>query len=265
LESTLPALQQRLLYGLPMARVRRPLGCPACRTSGYRGRMAIVELVPVTPALRDAITRRASPAELVYVARESGISTLWDSGMQHVLAGDTSLAELLDSVSPPETGDKAPQEDIDALLAQLLGSSAPRLATGRPPGAAAASKPNATPRVLVVDDDAAGRRVRARELSESGFIVSEAADGTSALELAKRLRPDVVVTEFALPGLDAIGLLGALESESLAVRVVVLTAQPDEAMDRWLEESGARAVLRRDLSTALLAKRLHELSRAPRD
>jgi hypothetical protein len=86
--------------------------------------MAILEIAPVTDALRSAITRRAAAAELVHMARESGISSLWDSGMHHVLAGATSLAELLDHVSPPETGDAAPQEDIDALLSQLLDSMA---------------------------------------------------------------------------------------------------------------------------------------------
>jgi hypothetical protein len=50
--------------------------------------------------------------------------------MQHVLAGETSLAELLDTVSPPASSDEAPQQDIDALLAQLLGPSTRRRGPG---------------------------------------------------------------------------------------------------------------------------------------
>jgi CheY-like chemotaxis protein len=258
LESELPALQQRLLYGLPTAKVRRPVGCLACRTTGYRGRLAIAEVVPVTPALRDAITRRASPAELVHVAREAGIPTLWDSGMHHVLAGETSLAELLDTVPPPETGEEAPQEDIDALLSQLLGTPAMKPSSPAPVLAA----PVAPVRVLIVDDDAASRRARAASLSEAGYQIYEAADGTSALEHAKRLKPDIVITEVALPGLDAVGLLRAFAAEKLKSAVVVLTAQPDEAMDGWLRDAGARAVLRRDGPATELLRRLRELARA---
>src|SRR5205085_7772293 len=107
-------------------------------------------------------------------------------------------------------------------------------------------------RVLIVDDDAASRRARATTLSEAGYQIYEAADGTSGLEYAKRLKPDIVLTEVALPGLDAVGLLGALASEKLSAAVVVFTAQADEAMDAWLRDAGARAVLRRDVPMAEL-------------
>ena len=129
-ESALPAQQRRLLYGLPLAGVRRPVGCPMCRATGYRGRMAIAEILPVSPALRAGLMRRAAPAELLHLARATVAPSLWDSGMHHVLAGETSLAELLDTVSPPESSDEAPQQDIDALLAQLLGPSTRRRGPG---------------------------------------------------------------------------------------------------------------------------------------
>ncbi|MEO6526854.1 MAG: ATPase, T2SS/T4P/T4SS family [Gemmatimonadaceae bacterium] len=241
IESELPALQQRLLSGLPTASGRHPVGCPTCRSTGYLGRLAIAEVVPVTLSLRDAITRRASPAELVHLARESGIPTLWDSGMQHVLSGATSLAELLDNVAPPETGDAAPQEDIDALLAQLLGGASKTPSAPKPPVAPPARPPvratvvtapkPARLRVLLVDGDAEAREVRSRELTLAGFTVIEAVDGASALQLARNVRADAVLTAVALPGLDAIGPLRT------------------------------RIVMSRDLSTAELVKELHELVR----
>jgi type II secretory ATPase GspE/PulE/Tfp pilus assembly ATPase PilB-like protein len=113
--SELPALERQLLEGLPTGNVRRPVGCEECRGTGYRGRMAIVELVTITPALHDAIARRAVAAELVHLVRKEGVSSLWESGIQHVLDGTTSLVEVLDAVAPPE-----PPEDFDALLSEGL-------------------------------------------------------------------------------------------------------------------------------------------------
>ena len=221
-ESELPAQQQRLLYGLPTASVRRPVGCAACRTTGYSGRLAIAEVVPLTRAIRDAIARRAAPSELAHLARETGIPSLWDSGMQHVLSG--VLQRL---VRPAVLPSRVPPPARVSRPAQVVAAAS-----------GARRTPSRVQRVLVVDDDAAARRARVRELAQAGFTVSEAADGTSALEIIKRLKPDAVVTEVALPGLDAIGLL---------------------AMDAWLAESGARAVLRRSVSAAELVKRLRAL------
>jgi FixJ family two-component response regulator len=70
------------------------------------------------------------------------------------------------------------------------------------------------------------------------------------------LRPDLVLTEVALPKLDAIGLLGALAAESIQCAVVVITEHVDDAMETWLRESGARDVLRRDLPIAAISDRL---------
>jgi type II secretory ATPase GspE/PulE/Tfp pilus assembly ATPase PilB-like protein len=288
--SELPELQQRLLYGLPMAKLRRPVGCAECRTTGYMGRTAIAEVVPMVPAMREAIAGGATPDELAHVAREHGMRTLWDSGMSRVLEGVTSLAELLDTVAPPtEVGGAAPQEDIDALLAQLLGSphmhpvaavaptlpietpapeapaepTAPVLPVMTMAAADASTVPTSTPsapvRVLLVDDDGVARRALAKQLTQAGFEVLQAADGTAAVTFAKRLRPDIILTEVALPRLDAVGLLGALASENAPFTVVVHTAQADEALHLWLREAGARAILPRDMPTAQLVERLREL------
>ncbi|MEO8560810.1 MAG: ATPase, T2SS/T4P/T4SS family [bacterium] len=129
--SELPALERELLEGLPIGNVRRPVGCEACRGTGYSGRMAIVELVPIVPSLHDTIARRAVAAELVHSVRMQGIPSLWDSGIQHVLAGTTSLAEVLDAVAPPEMGSTV-AADFDALLAEALASPRPRRGAATP-------------------------------------------------------------------------------------------------------------------------------------
>jgi type II secretory ATPase GspE/PulE/Tfp pilus assembly ATPase PilB-like protein/CheY-like chemotaxis protein len=266
--SELPEAQQRLVYGLPAARLRRPVGCALCRNTGYRGRTAMVSVVEWGPALASA-HESARDADLTAIARTEGMPTLWDAGMTRVLDGVTSLAELLDTLPPPADDDRsAPQQDIDALLSQLLGSphmqpepAAPPVAPEVPPTAEAppvapAHAAEARLRVLVVDDHAESRRLLAMALEAEGLTVLQAADGEAALSYVRRLRPDVVLTEVALPKLDAVGLLAALSADPVPTPVVVCTSQVDAELVAWLLESGARDVVGRDAPIAELVHRL---------
>jgi CheY-like chemotaxis protein len=115
--------------------------------------------------------------------------------------------------------------------------------------------------VLVVDDDGAARRALAHDLAEAGLLVLQAADGVAALAYVKRLHPDVVLTEAALPRLDAIGMLAALAGLESAPVVVVRTEQRNDALASWLREAGAGAVLPHALPAVELAARLKELAR----
>jgi type II secretory ATPase GspE/PulE/Tfp pilus assembly ATPase PilB-like protein/ActR/RegA family two-component response regulator len=258
--SELPEAQQELLSGLPTSKLRRAVGCARCRGTGYEGRTAVVEVVPITHELQDAIARRADAPALALLARECGITNLWDSGLSRVLDGVTSIGELLDHVSPcAEAGEgTVAQGDIDALLAQLLGAPMKQRLVATPE---ADAPPSAPIRVLLVDDDAPARRALAKELASPGIGVIEAADGASALVLARRLRPDVILTEVALPRLDAIGLLQGLAAESFVPAVVAFTSQEDAALHALLREEGAVDVLSRDTAPAAISERLLQAAR----
>ena len=75
----------------------RPAGCEICRHSGYRGRMAVHEVLPVNTALKDKIIRRVSEQELWEAAKAEypGLHSLEEDGMQKVKAGFTSVQELV--------------------------------------------------------------------------------------------------------------------------------------------------------------------------
>ncbi len=73
----------------------RGRGCPACKNSGYRGRLAIFELMMVDERFHDAITRRAGAPEYGRLAREGGMKTLFEDGLRRALAGETTLDEVL--------------------------------------------------------------------------------------------------------------------------------------------------------------------------
>ena len=72
----------------------RATGCPQCDFQGYRGRLAIMELLRLDPDLDELIARRATARELHHAAASRGFTRLADDGTRRVLDGDTSLEEL---------------------------------------------------------------------------------------------------------------------------------------------------------------------------
>lgn len=82
-------------------------------------------------------------------------------------------------------------------------------------------------RVLVVDDESKIREILRRYLEEDGYNVSEAADGDTALRVARDVAPDLVVLDVMMPGIDGIEVLRVLRSES-DVPVILLTARTEE-------------------------------------
>lgn len=77
------------------AGVYRPQGCPMCGQTGYYGRTGVFELLPVTDTIRTMIVQGASHSDLHNAAIKEGMRTLLADGAQKVLAGVTSVEELL--------------------------------------------------------------------------------------------------------------------------------------------------------------------------
>lgn len=75
------------------ATLYRAVGCKKC-TQGYKGRVGVYEVVPVTETMRGLIMRNANAMEIDALAREEGYTSLYHSGVDKVLEGITSLEEL---------------------------------------------------------------------------------------------------------------------------------------------------------------------------
>ncbi len=78
------------------AQVYKPVGCPRCSGSGYRGRTGIYEVLRVSPRIEDLILAKAGAQALRVAARRDGMRTLRQAAWHKALAGDTSLAEVFD-------------------------------------------------------------------------------------------------------------------------------------------------------------------------
>ena len=80
-----------------------PGGCVRCGQSGYKGRTGLYEVMTMTDALRRLILDRASHDDLRALAREQGMRTLREDGLEKVREGITSIAEVLRVVGNAET------------------------------------------------------------------------------------------------------------------------------------------------------------------
>ncbi|MEX3962360.1 GspE/PulE family protein [Paraburkholderia sp. EG286B] len=76
-------------------------GCEACHGIGYRGRVGIHEVLPISETIRDLIVTGSGAHEIARAARRSGVATLRDAALARVRDGTTSLAEALAATEAP--------------------------------------------------------------------------------------------------------------------------------------------------------------------
>ena len=100
-EEHTPSTEELALIGLTKKDVKSNLfkskGCADCRNTGYRGRTAIFEMIPMARELRKLVFDNANEDEIRQAAIKNGMVTLRDAGNERVLDGTTSIEEVLRS------------------------------------------------------------------------------------------------------------------------------------------------------------------------
>jgi len=257
--------------------------CAECTQTGYRGRMAVVEVLTVNSDIERLVGEGETPDRISEAARRSGMKTLWDSGIEHVRAGETSLDELLRVVEPPmEPQARRPSSVREAGPEPTRGRED---ANGRAVPTPQRNNPVKSPppvlpdealqllddlfdetfngkkTVLLVEDEAPLRHVLRDLLEREGFTVVEAADGVEALDEIDRSAPDVLVLDLNLPRLDGYGVLSHLRARPSTAKlpVIVLTAKGDEDNEVRVFETGANDFLTKPFRPRALSARLRAL------
>lgn len=268
-------------------------GCNECGNTGYRGRLALMEVLLADAEVERRIAAGETTDKVVEAARMGGLRTLWESGVDHVIAGSTDLEELLRVVEAP-LDQPASRRDVRAEPRHL---SAESPAVARPITPAPVAPPALQPltatvspldvpvlkgeafelldglsadsgrvgrsTILLVEDEEPLRLVLRDLLERDGFHVVEAGDGVAALDEIDRHPPDAVVLDLNLPRLDGYGVLARLRARpaTYELPVVVLTARADEDNEVRVFELGANDFLTKPFRPRALTARLRALLR----
>ncbi len=271
-------LRRWLPTGTPLYRAA---GCPDCAVTGYRGRFSVVEVLTITPEVERRIASGETADQIAVAARRAGMTSLWDSGLAHVLRGETTIDELTRVVEVPQEDEPPPpaatpgrrsgatrQPPLPSGAATLgveasvpapapLGADFELLEEPVPPRR---SGPHGdlAPKVLLVDDEDSLRKVMRDLLERDGYVVTEARDGVQALDQVDRVGPDIIVLDLNLPGLDGYGVLSHLRSRPATadIPVIVLTAKGDEDNEVRVFELGADDFLTKPFRARALSARL---------
>ncbi len=121
--------------------------------------------------------------------------------------------------------------------------------------------------ILVVERDPHVRDLESYFLNEAGFSVEFAGDGVVALERARELRPDIIISEVLVPKLDGLALCRAVKGD-VELRLTVVLIFSILSVESRAREAGADAFLRKPLADRRLVDTVRELlkvRREPRD
>ena len=117
--------------------------------------------------------------------------------------------------------------------------------------------------ILVVERDPHIRELESYFLNEAGFSVDFAADGAAALERARELLPDIIITEVLVPKLDGLALCRAVKTDPKLQHIVMLVFSILAVQGR-ASEAGADAFLMKPLAEKRLVDTVRQLLRMRR-
>ncbi|MCM2501094.1 response regulator [Neorhizobium galegae] len=175
--------------------------------------------------------------------------------------------EQMRSSQPVESNVGRRQAFVDEAMSWLSAGGA--TIASMPPAASTETAETLAPmgHVLLADDNADMRAYVERLLSISGFTVETAADGEAALEAARLRRPDLIVSDVMMPGLDGFGLLSRIrtDGELKDTPFILLSARAGEEARLEGVDAGADDYLVKPFSARELVARIAALIRLSRD
>jgi type II secretory ATPase GspE/PulE/Tfp pilus assembly ATPase PilB-like protein/ActR/RegA family two-component response regulator len=239
---------------------RRSVGCKQCGGTGYRGRMSVLEMIPIDEPVSKKIEQGALPDVIMAAARPLGFRTLWESALERVWLGHTTLEEAV-RVLGEHTGEEPDGEPPKAGFVPIVSQVPAPVAAAMEPATREAGKT----RILIADDDRQMRRLVRGLLEREGHEVTEASDGLDALDAIESGQFDLMVLDIDMPRLDGLGVLEELRARVMTsgVPVIVLTARTDDTEARVLD-LGAQDYLTKPVQPQSLLSRVRAVLRRAR-
>lgn len=118
--------------------------------------------------------------------------------------------------------------------------------------------------ILVVDDSLPMRKVIRKTIMASGFAMAdfeEASNGTEALEILKKKWMDIVVTDYNMPGMNGLELIGIMKQDEIfkTIPVLVITTEGGQKRMDEFREKGAAGYIRKPFTPEEIRAKLHEI------
>ncbi len=233
IEGDLLEEEQRLARAYGVSPRVRTVGCAKCGNTGYLGRIAVFEILQMTPAIQEQVAKGASVQEIQRTATQAGMKNLRSSALQRVLDGETTLQEVERVIGEIADEEQAP--------------------------VAAESKAFTGPRVLLVEDDAVCRKVAKHLLQQGGYDVVEAKSGEEAmtmLEVDEHIA--LTVLDLGLPTIQGDEVLRRMRQSpaTASMPVIVLTGSPDPDLEVRLIDEGADDYIRKPIEPKRFVTRI---------
>jgi PleD family two-component response regulator len=201
----------------------------------------------VTDEIRDLISRRAPEHEIRAEARRAGMRSLMEDGIEKAAQGATTLEELV-RVAPRDEarGVVAPPEDSSARARPAAGAG-----TGSMKGR----------RVVVVEDSATISTVIKYFMELEGFEVIIAQDGREGLDAARKHKPEVIISDVNMPGMDGLSMVKALRADpaTSGAAILMLTSEDGVESEARGLEVGADDYIIKPVEPRRLAARVKSL------
>ncbi|MDQ0135556.1 PAS domain S-box-containing protein [Neorhizobium galegae] len=177
-------------------------------------------------------------------------------------------SEQMRTSQPVESNAGRTQAFVDEAMSWLsAGAAASSVSISPTAGAEVAETLAPTGHILLADDNADMRAYVERLLSVSGFTVETASDGEAALDAARLRRPDLIVSDVMMPGLDGFGLLSRIRADGdlKDTPFILLSARAGEEARLEGIAAGADDYLVKPFSARELVARIAALIRLSRD
>jgi type IV pilus assembly protein PilB len=276
---------------LKSAKPIRGRGCGDCGNTGYRGRTGVFEVLPVTAAMRSALTHAPNEGALGAAARGAGVMTLRGAAIRKAMTGETTFEEVLRVTHSQALGGVAcpscarrladdmvvcPWCDTAVSRGHCTGCSRPLdpewkvCPWCRERAPAVVSTPAAPspirPRALIVEDDPQVCAYVTTALADVADV-DEAGTASEALHLVAANNYDVVIIDHGLPDLSGVELIRLLRSEvgTALLPLLLFTGQDSQDLEDSARSAGADDFLRKPSDPQLLEQLVLSLAqRSPR-
>jgi CheY-like chemotaxis protein len=264
-----------VLHGFTMElpeMVAHPVGCPACRETGYLGREGVYEVLRFDPTLSEMVRSGASINRIRAHCIERGDYMMYHHAVDKVGALTYAVADAHEQVLLEELrfrqastartalgleGEASAARVPDAPGAEPTAPPARRTEPVTPTRPVPAGAPSGeAPQVLLAEDDLVTSKLVEAILKAAGYRVTVVSDGVDALLALGQRRYDAIVSDLNMPNLGGLELLGMLNTKGVDIPVLFMTGEATEDTESEVLAAGAEDFIRKPIRPDVLVGRV---------